>query len=140
VDLAPTILAGRLAKVIKFDNVEHGRYLADWLKLRGMSAEGSTNLPELGLILIDTGCPVAVGFLRRVEGNYALLDSLCTNPAVLPEIRDKSLDYLVKELIKLARREGITAITATSVDPNTLTRSLKHGFIAQPHTTITLVV
>lgn len=129
-----------MAKIVKFDSAEHGKHLADWLRSRDLSAEGSVNLPELGLILFDTGCPVVAGFLRKVEGNYAILDSLCTNPLVLPEIRDKSLDTLVKALIKLARKEGIKAITATSIDLNTLERSLKHGFKKQPHTLITLVV
>jgi len=127
-----------MAKIVPYDSLEHGKEIANWLIARDMSAEGSTNLPELGLVLVDTGCPVAAGFIRRVEGGYGILDSLITNPDILPGIRDKSLDYLVKELIKLSRREGIRHLSATSVDEHTLIRSAKHGFKVQPHTLITL--
>lgn len=127
-----------MSDIRRFNPDEDSKHIASWLRDRGMSAEMSTNLPELGLIVYKTGCPVVAGFLRKIEGGYAMLDSLITNPVVLPEIRDKMIDYLVKELISLAKSEGIKAITAASLDENTLLRSIRHGFVKQAHTVITL--
>ncbi len=116
------------------------KHIADWLRARELSAEGSINLPELGLIAYKTGCPIAAGFLRRVEGGYAILDSLVTNPMVLPALRDKTLDLLVKDLISLAKENGIKGLIATTVDCHVIERALKHGFIKLPHVSISLAL
>ena len=95
-------------------------------------------LPSVGLIAIDGDTPIAAGFLRYIEGNFALLDGLITNPTQLGSTRHAAIDAVVSGLISIAVRLGYTRLMANSVDESTLTRSLKHGFKPLDHKVIVL--
>jgi hypothetical protein len=82
--------------------------------------------------------PVAAGFLRHIEKQYALLDSLITNPLSAPHLRDQAINAVVGKLILTAKKQGVLKILATSTDEHTLLRSRKFGFVASPHTLIVL--
>lgn len=123
---------------IRPTNEQDKIHIASWLNDRALNGSLSHDLPTLGLITYYETTPVAAGFLRRVEGNYCMLDSLITNKNIPSDYRDMALDYLVPKLINLAKSQGFTKIIAFSQDKHTLIRSLKHGFVHLPHTPIAL--
>lgn len=68
--------------------------------------------PANGYIVIDEfNYPVAAGFIRKCEGNIALLDGFVTNPCHNTLVRDKALDLLIKRLTKRAKGRKILAFT-----------------------------
>lgn len=68
--------------------------------------------PATGYIVLDSNnFPVAAGFLRKAEGNYAFVDGFVTNPTMDPGIRLKALDLLVKRLKRRAKGRKILAFT-----------------------------
>ncbi len=85
-----------------------------------------------------SGERLATAFLRMVEGGFAQLDGLCTNPAQPGEVRSQAIDKVVEHVISEAKSMGLKNIHAFSMDKNTLVRSLKHGFTATPHAMIAL--
>lgn len=123
---------------IKYDNVQHNEHIKHWLELHGMSPSLADDVPKVGFIVSNEEQLVCAGFLRMCEGNYALLDSLISNPWQYPEARDKAIDLVVESLINEAKLLKLKKIVAHSKDLNTLVRSKKHGFIPLPHQLISL--
>ena len=116
------------------------RRVLDLLLSRNMADTHANSLPKLGVIVISGQQTLAAGFLRRIEGEdkSAILDSLITNPTLDPDLRNRALDHLVNNLLKLAQANGITNILAFSTDKNTLMRAERFGFVELPHQVITL--
>lgn len=108
-----------------------------WLFLqRKMNPKIAYEAPKRGYIVLDErNFPVAAGFLRYCEGNYALIDGFITDPAQPGVIRDKALDLLTKRLIKRAKGRKILAFTS---DAGILERAKKHGFAHLPHSFMVL--
>lgn len=117
--------------VVPFDAVEHAEYAKQILALRDMDLD--TELPIYGLIAIKHDVPVAMGFLRCIEGNYAMLDSYITNPDSPSEIRDHALDAITRKLIDIARYEQVSKLFAFSIEPHIILRAVKHGFKQTPY-------
>lgn len=120
----------------KFSRVAHLEHIYGWLKARNAFVPEPSDMPEHGFVAYDEGQPVAAGFLRRVEGNYALVDSLVTNPDAPGVVRNQAIDMVVKHLLFKAKRLGLKHLIAFSVDTNTLMRSERHGFVRIPHAVI----
>ena len=71
-------------------------------------------LPEIGYIALDEDQPVACGFLRKVEGGYAQLDTFTTNPGFVGELRDRAINGIVSRLTEHAKSyqmHGLFVIT-----------------------------
>lgn len=107
-----------------------------WLSAR--SLELPREYPAIGFIAYEGTYPIAAGFLRLVEGGTAILDSLVTNPAQSSELRSKSIDLVVENLIKKGKELGLSGIIAYTIEPNVLRRSTKHGFQELPHKVISV--
>ena len=103
------------------------------LKLRDLDPTLAGDLPEMGLIAIEENEVVAFGFLRKVEGPYAMLDSYLTNPTIAPEVRDKALDRITRKLISIAKVNHINKLIAFSADAHTIERAATLGFVAHSH-------
>lgn len=112
--------------------------LMEWVRLRDMELSNISDLPNLGYMYSHEGQGIAAGFLRLVEGGYAIMDSLITNPSKDSVIRHIAIDAVVSKLIEDAKSLKISKILAFSVDEGTLIRSQKHGFVKQAHSLITL--
>lgn len=93
-------------------------------------------MPEIGYTAYKDGTPIAVAFLRRCEGQVAILDSLCTNPKAKSEDRHEAIDLLVNKIIEQCDYMKIKSLFAFTVDEGILERSKKHGFIKQAHIVI----
>lgn len=124
--------------LVSFNPKLHSAILLEWTVDRGINSTLVEDLPEYGVMAFEHDLPIAAGFLRKVEGGYAMLDSLITNPNAPPDIRNVILDRVTTKLIDTARRNKLKALIANSLDKNTLMRSAKHGFTSLPHTLIVL--
>ena len=127
-----------MIELLRFRPELDSKVLEELLKARDIPFERYADIPKLGLIAYKDEVPVVLGFLREVEGGYAMMDSLITNPSIAPEIRNDMIDLLVTELIELAKQNKFKSIIAVSVDKNTIIRSQKHGFILLDHKLISL--
>ena len=85
-------------------------------------------LPTIGWVAKENKIPVAAGFLRRVEGGFGQIDTLVTNPDMPPELRNDSIDMVVRNLISDAKSLNFKGIICYSRDSNTLARSKSFGF------------
>lgn len=106
--------------------------LLDMLKDRdfvNISQISMKTLPKIGYIAFMHNQPIAAGFLRRVEGGYAQMDTLVSNPYFGSLIRHEGINKVVSALIdeaKVLRLEGIVAFTK---DEGVLKRALSIGFV-----------
>lgn len=107
----------------------HYTTLSKWYKARGLEAPPEDELPKIGVMATD----VAVGFLRMVEGGFAQIDGLITNPRASAEDRHLGNNLITTELCAIAEKLGIKAIIANSTDLNTIARAERHGFVVLPH-------
>lgn len=108
------------------------------LRSHSMGMDLAYDLPEFGLIAVDGGEPVAMGFIRKMEGNYALLDSYITHADAPAELRDRALDIITYKLIKIAKDNDISKLIAFSGEPSIIARSINHGMILMPFATTVL--
>lgn len=100
---------------------------------QNMDQRLADSLPKHGFMVFDSGVPVAMGFIRRLEGNLGVLDSYITNPNFTPGGRNRALDLLTKKLIRFGKDKlKLKGLLAFSADTNTIQRATNHGFWAHP--------
>lgn len=117
---------------------KHLAIIAHWLKERELNPHLIDELPDVGFVVSEGEEIIAAGFIRQTEGDYALVDSYITNKNSPPVQRDQALDLITKELINISKSLGFKTLVATSIDQNTIDRSLRHGFKQLPHAVIAL--
>lgn len=111
----------------------------EWLGMRGLEQRWADYLPENGMVVFDDeDTPVAIGFIRQVEGNYGLIGEYVTNPFKTSYIRDQALDVLTINLITMAKDLGLQVLIGYSKEVFTLMRSERYGFKRMPETLIRL--
>ncbi len=115
-------------KLVPYDSFKHREHAKRFLSNREMSKDLVDQLPKSGLVAFENDIPIAMGFLREVEGNYAMLDSYLTDPTISGELRDIALDRITDKLITIATHYNQTLLLAISEDVNTIARSIRHGF------------
>lgn len=125
-------------KVIRFNNKEHMSIITHWLTERGAYVPDASEMPGIGYIVYTGGIPTSAGFLRLVEGGFAQVDSIVTNPKVRGEFRHRANDALFTKLIEKAKELELKGIVGQSVDKGTLMRAEKHGFTASAHVMMSL--
>jgi hypothetical protein len=96
------------------------------------------SLPKIGYIALLGGAPVAAGFLRRLEGNYAQLDGLTSNAYLGSIVRNRGITSVVSTLIDEAKRIGLDGIIATTNEESILKRAAELGFHEVPQKIIAL--
>ena len=124
-------------KIIPFET-KYLSVIQSWLKAREMNDKLTDNLPTHGWVSFEHETPVAMGFLRCIEGDMAMIDSLITNPEINPKSRNMHLTKLNQKLIKVAKHHKLKALIAATIDYHTLIRALELGFVQQSHTLISL--
>lgn len=125
----------------RFDFETHPHLIFEWMEARGMEVPDELNLPKVGFILgAKNYGPIAIGFLRRCEGNVGMIDSMITNPAIPAKLRNEALDLLIIRLVSSAKRRKIFKIMGYSQDENTLLRAQRHGFHLVSQSLIALTV
>lgn len=126
-------------KIIPYERQIHENYIEKMLISRFMASYLIQDLPEHGLIALQDDTPIAVGFIRQIEGPYAMLDSYLSNSEADPEIRDRALNLITRKLLDWARIGGVRNVLAFSADPNTVLRAEAHGFVSFKDHTFQLV-
>lgn len=120
-------------KVRPYDKLRDTLHAIKCLNSRDMDLELVLDLPKHGLIALEGNEPIAMGFIRRVEGPYAILDSYITNADVTPELRDRALDTITRKLISLAELNDIKKLMAFSSHSTIIERSVRHGMSKMPY-------
>ena len=123
-------------EVERFCIAMHYQKMLDWLAIRNHYLPSEDEMPTVGFVAKLDESPVAMGFIRRVEGSYGQLDGLVSNPSFPGDLRSQAIDIVVENIINKAKLMNLKSLTATSVDKFTLERSIKHGFVKLPHTVI----
>lgn len=95
-----------------------------WLEARGLLPVLESDLPATGFIVPG----VAAAFIRKCEGNVAIMDSLVSNKDACPVIRHRAMDQLYKAVLSECKQLKINKILGFTVNAGTLDRSLRHGF------------
>lgn len=101
-------------------------------------------LPCTGIIVIDTNpdqhtvTPIAMGFLRMVEGSYAMLDSYITNPLSTAVKRNEALDVITSGLLRNAADRGISKVISFTSDAGIADRCRQYKFEELPYSFFTI--
>jgi len=103
-----------------------------------MSDVNMKTLPKIGYIALRNNYPVAAGFLRRVEGGYAQLDTLTSNALFGSQIRHEGILKVVDALLDEAKVLKLRGIIAFTHDKGILKRAESLGFKEFSHTLIGL--
>jgi len=90
-------------------------------------------LPKIGYIALLNNQPIAAGFLRRVEGGYAQIDTLVSNPYFGSQIRHLAIDKVVDWLINDAKELKLSGILAFTLEESIINRAKERGFTILEH-------
>lgn len=116
-------------QIIKFNIVIHGNDAAELLNSHEMDLRFVNDLPENGLIAFEHGEVIAMGFLRCMEGSYAIYDSFITNNFAKSDQRDKALTTIIDKLSDWAKDNNIHKLIAFTTDRGLNRRLItKHDF------------
>lgn len=118
-------------KVVKFDrfNMDHMVMAATMLYDRGMNPSLIDDLPTHGLLAIQDGYPVYMGFIRCMEGPYAMIDSFISNSAFESEVRNRAFGIILKKLLAWAKTEGLVRVIAVTKEPSIVGRAEAYGML-----------
>jgi hypothetical protein len=86
------------------------------------------DLPKIGYIAMLGKSCIAAGFLRRVEPNYAQLDTFLSNPYFGSQIRHLGMSLVVDSLMNEAKELNLKGILAFTKDESILKRAKDQGF------------
>lgn len=99
--------------------------------LEGRKVDFTVNmksLPKIGYIALLNNQPIAAGFLRRVEGGYAQIDTLLSNPYFGSMIRHDGITKVVNNLLEDAKDLELKGIIAFTSDAGVIKRAKDIGF------------
>jgi allophanate hydrolase subunit 1 len=113
---------------IKKFNKRHLPLIKQWMNLHKVPLHTADDLPELGYIVFEHEQPVCAAFLRKVEGNFALIDSAISNPEISPPIRREAMDFMCDHLIRVAKHMKLKMLLVLTLDKNTIYRIKARGF------------
>ena len=120
-------------EVKPFDIAAHMVHMCKWLYLRDAYIPSKDEMPAIGYIAYSDNKPVAVAFLRKMEGNHALLDGIASNPDATSEERHQAIDMVMESVVNTAKELKIKSILGYTRDESTFLRSIRHGFVQSPH-------
>lgn len=100
----------------------------------------SSSTPKIGFIAEIQGAPVAMGFLRMVEGGYAQIDGLTSNANLSAPLRNAGVSTVVDALLDKAKSMKLKGIISFTQDNSVIRRAKLLGFRALQHTVIVLPI
>ena len=107
-------------------------------KYMGIEQITMKNLPKIGYVAVMGGHPIACGFLRRVEGGFAQIDTLASNAHFGSKIRNDGITTVVAALIQEAKDLKLRGIISITRDEGILKRAQSMGFHVVEHKVIAL--
>lgn len=104
----------------------------------GISDVNMKTLPKIGYIALMNGYPIAAGFLRRVEGGYAQMDTLTSNKHFGSIVRHEGITKVVDALVEETKVLQLRGIIAFTKDCSIIKRAEDIGFHTLEHSLIAL--
>lgn len=95
-------------------------------------------LPKIGYIALLGGHPIAAGFLRKVEGGYAQIDTLTSNAHFGSQVRHMGINKVLDSLITDAKDLKLRGIISFTADTSIVKRAEDMGFHVVGQTIIAL--
>lgn len=128
----------RVELQVKYFDYDDLAYLNDWLVSRGKPRAEMSELPSIGFIVSEGDFRIATCFLRRCEGNYGIVDGLCSNPEADSKLRHYALDAAIRMVCEEAKEREITHLIAWTTEDSVLSRGCeRHGFQKSVHQLLT---
>lgn len=115
-------------KIELFQSEKHLFILHKWLDIRGMARSFTNALPKLGFIGFEGTTPIVAAFLRHIEPDMAMFDSLITNPETEAPLRNEAIDEITKYILHEVVPSYISKIIGFTSDKHTEERAWKYGF------------
>lgn len=113
----------------RFNKVKHRDSAHILLAHREMSEAWTAVLPRFGFIVHEETKPIAMGFIRLLEGKMGVLDSYITSREFPLEIRTLALDLISDELVNFSKTIlKLNGLIAFSDHPNIIERAIRYGF------------
>lgn len=115
-----------------FKKEEHFDYLVSWMEIRRLTIPRREDTPAIGYIVYDGDLPIAVSFLRKVEGNFGMVDGMCTNPAAPLHAKAEAVDMLIDRIISSAKSLEMSNLLAFTHINSIKNRAFKNKFRELP--------
>ena len=125
-------------RIILTREIKH--LLTSWVEARCLEVASLNALPKLGLLVRHCNVPVAVAFLREMEGGKALIDGFLADPDSDLAVRDECLNALIRDLITLAQKNRFTGILGLTTNPKVVERAKRLGFSLMDHRLVSMEV
>lgn len=91
--------------------------------------EISSYLPEIGFIVRDEkNTPVAAGFLRKLEGNFGMLDTYVSNASLPAETRHQAIELITQTIEITAKNLGLNGLLFFTAHNSIGQRALDRGY------------
>ena len=127
--------------VSQYNHSEHFVYLQalhdSWGAFFGETEE---TLPKLGYIASEGSIVVAICFLRKMEGGFAMIDTLVSNKDLASEFRHLGVQAVVDAVIAAARNQGIKGLICLTSDEGVFKRAMGMGFTSLNKVSIGLIL
>lgn len=108
---------------------ENYELIKGWWTSRNYPAAMYEHLPPNGIIICLQGKAVCAGFLFLTDANLAVIGNLVSDPNVPKEVRQPSIDFLIKFLSSRAKDKGYTLVCCSTNIPKLQKRFEDLGFI-----------
>ncbi len=112
--------------------------LLSWVLERTLDEPILNDLPKLGLMVSYCNAPVAVAFLRVVEGGKGMIDGFIADPSCDHKVRTLCLDQLILDLIKLAMYNDMSGLFGLTTNKRVVERARRLGFRLMPHKLVSM--
>ena len=129
-----------ILEIRRYQHDKDFKILNDLRLKRNLEKTPEKEIPILGLVVTDKSTVVGMGFLRKCEGDYGILDSVITNPDCNSEQRHKALDMIFTEIIYLSKTINIYNLIGFSSDWGMIRRSYNFGFKKSDHHVLSLSI
>lgn len=102
--------------------------IKNWWTSRKFPPALYEHLPPNGIIICLEGKAICAGFLFLTDANIAVVGNLVSDPTVPKDIRQPSIDFLVKFLTMRAKDRGYTLVCCSTNIPKLQKRFEELGF------------
>lgn len=126
----------------QYNEDKHFKLLTNILKVHEAHIPTKEEMPKLGYVVYSlepSKLVVSFCFIRMVEGNFAMIDGLTSNPECSSALRNRGNDLAINACIDKAKTLKLQNLIAFTSDPSTKKRSIRRGFVElQQHTCLAL--
>lgn len=108
---------------------ENYEMIKSWWIARGAPPALYEHLPPTGIVIALDGRAICAGFLFLTDANIGCIGNLVSDPKVQKDLRQPSIDFLVKFLTGRAKDRGYSMVVCSTNIPKLQDRFKALGFI-----------